>query len=468
MSCRCTKCGSVSSKWTGRCLNCQEWGTIVEDLGPSASESRKGFGQIEKSTKTLEVATLSKLAGSKTKRMRIPTELPDINSLLGGGFVEGQTVLLSGEPGVGKSTLALQIADSIKIPTLYVSGEETIEQLADRAKRICRKNSTVSLSHGTDVAAIASTARKNKTKLLVIDSAQTLDYKNAKAGSTTFIREAIAELVRFAKRSGTIIIVVGQVTKAGDIAGPKSLEHLVDTVLFIEGERSGELRIARCLKNRYGKTDSVVVFQMNEHGMKSIKDPSTVFVEDSTVNQVGVAKTVAIEGQIPLAIEVQSLIATIAFSLPKRTVNGLQYNKLFILVGALEKYSSLRLGSFDVFVNIAGGISTKDPSSDLAVCASIYSSAKEVAIPGNYFFFGEIELSGRVRPPQRLLPRLEVAHKCGARTVLIGKLPGNQSFGAEARAKARNEGIRIIEISNIRELTSLFRSFRTKTGTKRR
>ena len=458
MGYKCTKCGSTFSKWTGRCLNCKEWGTVkefFEEKHVGSSSGRIGSGKNEAS-EPLTVKTLSDLNKPRKQKQRILTNISDIDSLLDGGFVEGQTVLLSGEPGVGKSTLALQLADSTNIDTLYVSGEETIEQLADRARRITGKNTKLSLSYGTDVLSIISSARKTKTKLLVIDSAQTLSYKQAKTGSAGFIREATALIVKFAKETDTIVILVGQVTKAGDIAGPKTLEHLVDTVVYVEGERSGDLRIARILKNRYGKTDNTAVFRMEETGLQEVKDPSTVFIEEARTNQPGVAKTVTLEGQIPLAIEIQALIANTPFSLPKRVANGLQYNKLSILLGALDRYTGLGLGAYDVFVNIAGGISTKDPASDLAVCAATYSSAKDVSISGGTFFIGEVELSGRIRPPKQLGKRIEIAKRCGAREIVTGKLP------IKDRPKLPL-ALKLVELGTLKELTSLLRARRTQS-----
>lgn len=425
MGYRCKECGASFSKWTGRCLNCNQWDTVEEYF--EEKDHKRGGGNLfsEKSTESrpLIIKTLADLNRPTKQKRRILTNITDIDSLLGGGLVEGQTLLLSGEPGVGKSTLALQLANSTKIDTLYVSGEETIEQLAGRTRRIAGKTAGISLSYGTDVLSIISSARKEKPRLLVIDSMQTLSDSRAKTGGTNFIREAVSYIVKYAKDTKTIVILVGQVTKAGDIAGPKTLEHLVDTVIYVEGERSADLRIARVLKNRYGKTDSVAVFRMTEVGLKEVKDPSAVFIEETAANQVGVAKTITLEGQIPLAIEVQALVANTPFALPKRVANGLQYNKLSILLGALDRYSGIDFGSSDVFVNIAGGISTKDPASDLAVCAATYSSAKNVPLSGGTFFAGEVELSGRIRPPKQLDKRIETAIKCGAREIVTGKLP---------------------------------------------
>jgi len=456
MGYKCTKCDATSSKWTGRCLNCKEWGTVkefAEEKHKNSEAGGLGSGKIAEG-ELLTVKTLSDLNRPSRQKRRITTNIPDIDELLGGGLVEGQTMLLSGEPGVGKSTLALQLADSTKIDTLYVSGEETIEQIAERARRITSNNPKLSLSYGTDVLSIISSAKTNKSKLVIIDSAQTLTYKQAKAGSASFLRESVGVIVKFAKQSNTIILLVGQVTKSGEIAGPKTLEHLVDTVVYVEGERSGDLRIARVLKNRYGKTDSTAVFRMEETGLKEVKDPSTVFIEETSGNQTGVAKTVTLEGQIPLAIEIQALIANTPFALPKRVANGLLYNKLSILLGALNRYTSLGLGSYDVFVNIAGGISTKDPASDLAVCAATYSSAKNTPIPSGTFFIGEVELSGRVRAPKQLSRRIEIAKRCGARELVTGRLPAKDHPKLPISMK-------LIELETLKELANLLRAGRS-------
>jgi len=388
----CESCGNEFSVWSGRCGACGEWNTLKElkiqnSIAKTASHNH------------IQVDRLEEIKVEKNYRLK--TAISEFDRVLGGGLVPGSIVLLGGEPGIGKSTLLLQVADQIK-KTFYLSAEESASQIKVRADRLKISSKEMLLVADGDLESVIVEIEKNKPNLIIIDSIQTvfLNSLNATPGSIAQVRECGIFLQQFAKKSGIPIILVGHVTKEGSLAGPRILEHLVDVVLYMEGERFNDARILRGVKNRFGATNEVGIFAMAPEGLAEIKNPSELFLAQRLVNP-GSAVTVILEGTRPLLIEIQALVIPTHFGYPKRTSSGFDLNRLNLLAAVISKKTKLDLANFDIYLNVVGGIKANEPAADLAVCAAIISSCKNKAIPQNLCFFGEVGLLGEVRKVPR-------------------------------------------------------------------
>jgi len=385
----CTNCGEGAAAWMGRCPSCHEWNTFKEMKEASTGRSKK----VESFATTAfkDIKALNK--------NRKPTGLFELDRVLGGGIVKGEVILLTGEPGVGKSTLLLQ---SLKnLTTLYISGEESAEQVKERADRLSIDVTSFVFSDTLQVESIVKGVEElaKKPDVLVIDSVQTIYTKNVESppGSVSQLREATASLIRLAKQSGLPIIIVGHVTKEGDVAGPKTLEHMVDAVLNFEGEKISNFRILRAQKNRFGSTDEIGIFEMKGDGLAEVNNPLAFVDEDKKLQVPGKALVGIMEGKRPLFFEIQSLASTSFLPMPRRVVKGVDYNKVLLLLAVIEKHLKLNLSKYDIFINVIGGVDVKSPAADLGIVASIISSVKNVPLSGSSIFTGEVGLLGEIR-----------------------------------------------------------------------
>ena len=410
----CGECGYESGKWLGRCPNCGSWNTLVEAVpaAPSALSALSGAPS--------RALPLSKV--ETTGARRISSGMEELDRVLGGGVVPGSTVLLGGDPGIGKSTLLMQMAGRLsEVGTvLYVTGEESAAQLKLRAERLGVTGEMLLLAE-TDLAAVEAEIARVKPSFLIIDSIQTMACSDISSapGSVTQVREATALLTRVAKGTGASVFIVGHVTKEGAIAGPRVLEHMVDTVLYFEGDRHDAFRLLRAVKNRFGSTNEIGVFEMRETGMAEIKDPSGIFL--SGTNAPGCAVTCAMEGTRPMLVEIQALIAPSAFNNPRRMAAGLDGSRLILLLAVLEKKAFLALGNQDVYANVVGGIRLEDRSGDLAACMCIASALLDTPLPTGTVSIGEVALTGEVRPVSRLEKRISECVRLGYTHIIIPK-----------------------------------------------
>ena len=421
----CQNCGAQYSKWQGQCYACKEWNTIVEEVIQKEEKHqwKKEDEQDDtpRSRKTNKYVPLHEI--TTEKEMRLDSGDQELNNVLGGGIVPGSVVLIGGEPGIGKSTLLLQIAMRMPYKTLYVSGEESQKQIKMRGERITNARSNCYILTETKTQNIFQQIKDLDPEILIIDSIQTLhsDYIEASAGSISQIRECTAELIKYAKLTGVPVIIVGHITKDGTIAGPKILEHMVDTVLQFEGDRNHVFRILRALKNRFGSTSELGIYEMLSTGLREVSNPSEVLLSKTDENSSGTAIVATIEGMRPLMIEIQALVSSAVYGTPQRSTTGFNAKRLNMLLAVLEKRAGFRLGSKDVFLNITGGISVDDPSSDLGVAMAILSSNEDVAIPKTFCFAAEVGLGGEIRPVQRVEQRISEAEKLGFDTIFISK-----------------------------------------------
>lgn len=417
---RCTSCGATDTKWSGRCLQCGVWRTLVE----VPDEPKKKSADLGKANVPAAVS-LSSLADSAAKRGRVATSFTALNTLLGGGIVPGALILLSGEPGIGKSTLVAQIALSLATSILYVSGEESGEQIAGRMRRLSTTTTLPELNFlgTTDLAAVSGAIKRDLPSLVIVDSVQTMRHSEvmSDAGGTSQIRAVTNELLDLANQTNIPIIIIGHVTKDGSVAGPKTLEHLVDVVLTIDGERSDRLRFVRCLKNRFGPTDEVVVLEMKENGLQTVLDPSGLLLAERSLPVPGSVVTCVMDGNRPLLVEIQALTSRTAFGLPQRRANGFDLSRLQMLLAVLGKRLGLPVDANDVFVNVAGGINISEPAADLAVCMAVASAMADTNIPQNVVAFGEVGLSGEIRRVRQLEKRLREAEARGFQFAILPK-----------------------------------------------
>ncbi len=419
----CQQCGYEAPKWTGKCPSCGTWNSFVEELIQKDPKTKtdtiwkeEGDRQTQKTWKLDDVTTHNEV------RMQTPD--PELNRVLGGGMVPGSVILAAGEPGIGKSTLFLQSALHWKsMTTLYVSGEESAQQIKMRADRMQRSNERVFLLNATDTATIFQEVKKLKPQLLIIDSIQTLEspYIESAAGSVSQVRECAAELQRYAKISGIPVIIIGHITKDGSIAGPKILEHMVDTVLQFEGDRHYAYRILRTLKNRFGSTSELGIYEMVSQGMRPVTNPAEILLTQHEEPLSGIAIAASMEGLRPLMIEVQALVTSAVYGTPQRTVSGMDLRRLQLLLAVLEKRGGFHFGSKDVFINITGGIKVEDPSIELAVICALLSSFEDKALPSNICLVGEVGLSGEIRAVNRIDQRIAEADKLGMDAIFIPK-----------------------------------------------
>ena len=415
----CQNCGTQYPKWQGQCSACKEWNTIVEEVVQKEEVklwSKKG---ADSKVKALKVADIS-----LTNESRIKTGNTELDRVLGGGIVPGALILLGGEPGIGKSTLMLQLALGLKsFKTLYVSGEESAKQIKMRAERLGEGSSDCLILTETSTQNIFTHIDAVKPNLLVVDSIQTLHSQaiDASPGSVSQIRETASELLRFAKETATPVILIGHITKDGGIAGPKILEHMVDVVLQFEGDRNHIYRILRAQKNRFGSTSELGIYEMVSQGLREVHNPSEILISQKDESLSGTAIAATVEGMRPMLIEIQALVSSAVYGTPQRSATGFDLRRLSMLLAVLEKRCGFRLGAKDVFLNITGGIKVDDPSIDLCVVAAILSSNEDIAISDKICFAGEVGLSGEIRPATRIEQRILEAEKLGFEQIFVSK-----------------------------------------------
>lgn len=437
----CQNCGCQAPKWLGRCPECQKWNTFEE-------EKFKGPPDIEIKNKVIfSSGSPQKLKDVKPDAfIRTNTEIKELDRVLGGGLVKGAVILIGGEPGIGKSTLLLQISNILAKTkkVLYVSGEESIAQIKLRSERLSLSADNLYIINDTEVSSIIEHIEELKPEIVVIDSIQVLYNKDfsQNAGSITQVKECTGVLTTLAKQNSFSLFIVGHVTKEGAIAGPKILEHMVDCVIYFEGEVQTHFRILRSVKNRYGPTNEIGVFQMAKEGLKEVSNPSLLFLSTRTKNISGSCVVPTIEGTRPILVEIQALVTSSNFSMSRQRSTGLDLNRLLLLVAVLEKRLSLNLTNYDVFVNIAGGIRIVEPACDLAVCVAIYSSFKNKPVDNESVFIGEVGLGGEIRSVGQIEARLNEAARLGFKRCILPK--------ADVK-KLTNLTLELLGVENIKE-----------------
>ncbi len=441
----CQTCGTVANKWAGKCEGCGEWNTLVEE---TASESTpKGLGQ----GKGRRIA-LESMAGSAAEAPRVPVGIGEMDRMLGGGLVAGSAILIGGDPGIGKSTLLLQAVSALAKAgkrAVYISGEESVAQVRLRAARLGLIQPGVELASATSVRDIVTSLDgSHAPDVVVIDSVQTMYLDNIESapGTVTQVRAASLELIKLAKRSGSVLFLVGHVTKDGQIAGPRVLEHMVDTVLYFEGERGHQFRILRAVKNRFGGTDEIGVFAMTDKGLEEVTNPSALFLSERRGNASGSAVFAGIEGSRPLLVEIQALVASSPLATPRRAVVGWDGARLAMILAVLETRCNVVLHDKEVYLNVAGGIAVREPAADLAVAAALLSSLTGIPVPEGTVVFGEIGLSGEVRQVGRADARLKESEKLGFKAAITPML-------AAHKLAIAGEGLH-----HVQELLSYFRA----------
>lgn len=415
----CQNCGYETPKWLGKCPSCNEWNTFVEELIEKQVPQVVAFS---KSGKTAKPQSLQEISSSEYPR--IPLNDTELDRVLGGGLVPGSLILFGGEPGIGKSTLLLQLAVRLAGKrVLYVSGEESDQQIKMRADRIGIKNNTCFILTETNIQNIFKQAEEIQPEMLVIDSIQTLYSSQIESspGSISQVRECTAQLLRYAKQSNVPVFLIGHITKEGSLAGPKVLEHMVDAVLQFEGDRNHVYRLLRSIKNRFGSTNELGIYEMLSDGLKQVENPSEILITNGEQNLSGVSIGATMEGMRPMLIEVQALVSTAAYGTPQRSSTGFDAKRLNMLLAVMEKRCGFKLGAKDVFLNIAGGIKVDDPALDLAVVAAVLSSNADLPINSKIALSGEVGLSGEVRPVNRLDQRIAEAEKLGFEKIVISK-----------------------------------------------
>ena len=439
----CQNCGYESAKWLGKCPGCQQWNSFVEELVQKDTKLQSQRWKDHSSDKApKKIQSLDHVKSDE--HPRIVTTDQELNRVLGGGIVAGSIVLVAGEPGIGKSTLFLQMGLHLQeVVVLYISGEESEQQIKMRAERLNIKSKSFYVLTETSTQIIFSEIKKLKPGLVIVDSIQTVEspFIESAPGSVSQIRECASEFQQFAKDTATPVFIIGHITKEGSIAGPKILEHMVDTVLQFEGDRHYAYRILRTLKNRFGSTAELGIYQMTTEGMSPVLNPSEILITQKEDQLSGTAIAATIEGQRPLLIEVQALVTQSVYGTPQRTVSGLDLRRLQLLLAVLEKRGGFFFGVKDVFLNIAGGLKVEDPSIDLAVLCALLSSYEDVAIPHNVCFAGEVGLSGEIRAVNRIEQRIAEAEKLGFEKIVVSKYNqkhlGKQKFNIEVSLTAK-------------------------------
>ncbi len=436
----CSECGNESPKWLGKCPACNSWNTFYEQKIEKYTDENKVEKKINNTPKPLNT-----FVGQEADRTS--TGYLELDRVLGGGLVKGSLILLGGEPGIGKSTLILQLCEKVQGEgkVLYASGEESAEQIKLRADRLEVKNDELLFLGETDIDVVKDAITEIKPKLVIIDSIQTMysDEISAAAGSVSQVREITAQIMRICKAQKITTIIIGHVTKEGNIAGPRVLEHMVDTVLYLEGERYNTYRILRAVKNRFGSTNEIGMFEMKQEGMCEVTNPSDILITEREDNPSGSCIVASIEGTRPILVEIQALTTQTVFGLPKRTANGFDYNRLSVLMAVIEKRAGLSLGNQDVYLNIAGGMKLSEPAVDLGIIATVASAYKNVAIPKTTVMMGEVGLTGEIRRINLIEKRLKEAEKLGFKTCII---PENNKKGLKDEYK-----LDIIGVKNIGE-----------------
>lgn len=441
----CQHCGAQYAQWQGQCNSCKNWNTIVEEIVDKPT--KKDWSSAELTTKKTVTRVLSISDIEVGSEPRLSTLNKEFDRVLGGGIVPGSLTLLGGEPGIGKSTLLLQIALHLPFKTLYVSGEESQKQIKMRAQRITDTKSNCFILTETKTQNIFKQISKVVPDVVVIDSIQTLhsNYIESSAGSVSQIKECTSELIKFAKETATPVLIIGHITKEGNIAGPKILEHMVDTVLQFEGDRNHVFRILRAHKNRFGSTNELGIYEMQSTGLKEVANPSDLLISKKEEMLSGNAIAVTLEGIRPLLIEVQALVSSAVYGTPQRSATGFNVKRLNMLLAVLEKRAGFRLGAKDVFLNITGGINVDDPAIDLAVVSAILSSNEDIPISPKICFAAEVGLSGEIRPVQRVEQRILEAEKLGYETIVISR---------SSKIQKPNYHIEIKEVGKIEELAN--------------
>jgi DNA repair protein RadA/Sms len=440
----CQSCGNQYTKWQGQCTACKEWNTIVEEIiqTPEKSDWKSPTSAVKKAAVPLKIKDID-----ASNEIRLDTFDGEFNRVMGGGIVPGSLTLLGGEPGIGKSTLLLQISLKLPYKTLYVSGEESQKQIKMRAERINPNHNNCYILTETKTQNIFKQIEVLEPDIVIIDSIQTLhsDYIESSSGSISQIKECTAELIKFAKETSTPVILIGHITKDGNIAGPKILEHMVDTVLQFEGDRNYVFRILRAHKNRFGSTNELGIYEMQGSGLREVSNPSEILISKKDEELSGNAIAATLEGMRPLMIEVQALVSTAVYGTPQRSATGFNAKRLNMLLAVLEKRAGFRLGAKDVFLNITGGINVDDPAIDLAVVAAILSSNEDIALSKDVCFAAEVGLSGEIRPVQRVEQRILEAEKLGFSTIYVSKYN---------KITLKNSAIKIQLISKIEDLAN--------------
>ncbi|MDR3272504.1 MAG: DNA repair protein RadA [Flavobacteriaceae bacterium] len=414
----CQNCGAQYSQWQGQCRACGEWNTLVEEVVEKETKQSVSYKSQEAKNLVCKIHEIE-----PQNEYRISSNNEELDNLLGGGIVPGSVILIGGEPGIGKSTLLLQISLQIPRKVLYVSGEESGSQIKMRADRLKTSNSECYIFTETSTQKILKQAQELAPDIIVIDSIQTLhsSYIESSPGSISQIRECAAELIKFAKETSSSVFLIGHITKDGAIAGPKILEHMVDVVLQFEGDRNYVFRLLRANKNRYGSTSGLGIYEMSQAGLRQVKNPSEILVSKKEENLSGNAVAVTLEGMRPMLIEIQALVSTAVYGTPQRVTTGFDSKRLNMLLAVLEKRAGFHLGAKDVFLNITGGIRVDDPAIDLAVICAILSSNEDIPLPDSCLFAGEIGLSGEIRAVDRIEQRIAEAEKLGYDVIFISK-----------------------------------------------
>lgn len=442
----CSNCGYESAKWIGKCVACSEWNTFVEEILDKGTEKEENWNNYHNTKRVVKTIALNEVLTKEEKR--IDSTDSELNRVLGGGIVSGSIILVAGEPGIGKSTLFLQVGLWMnQHSVLYISGEESEQQIKMRADRLKISNENFYLLTETSTQTIFQEIKKLKPQIVIVDSIQTLQSNliDSSAGSVSQIRECAGEFQRFAKETGTPVFLIGHITKDGSIAGPKVLEHLVDTVLQFEGDRHYAYRILRTLKNRFGSTSELGIYEMTGEGMRIVSNPSEILIAQRDEQLSGSAIAATLEGMRPLLIEVQALVTQSVYGTPQRTVTGFDPRRLQLLLAVLEKRGGFQFGMKDVFVNIAGGIKVEDPSIDLAVICALLSSYEDVPLPSHICFAGEVGLNGEIRAVNRIEQRIAEAEKLGFEKIIVSRY-NKKSFDP------KNYSIQVIAVAKVDEV----------------
>jgi DNA repair protein RadA/Sms len=454
----CQSCGAAYGRWQGRCDACGEWNTIAEES--TAQPQTPG-----RTPRKGRLFALQPLAGTAKDAPRLPSGVAEFDRVTGGGFVRGSVLLLGGDPGIGKSTLLIQVAAVLartRQRVVYISGEEAVAQVRLRAERLGLVGAAVELASETSVEDIVATLGEGAApRLIIIDSIQTMwtDAVEAAPGTVTQVRASAQSLIRFAKRSGAAVILVGHVTKDGQIAGPRVVEHMVDAVLSFEGEGSHQFRVLRAIKNRFGPTDEIGVFEMTGSGLREIANPSELFLSERDLGSPGTAVFAGIEGTRPLLVEIQALVAPTSLGTPRRAVVGWDQSRLAMVLAVLEAHCGIRLSSHDVYLNVAGGLRIQEPAADLAAAAALVSSFAGTPLPADAVYFGEVSLSGTIRPVAQAAARLKEAQKLGFTRAVV----------PEGRPEASGEdALSLRHVSSLATLAAEIADDRTKPGPRSR